>query len=111
MPTCFDFDYTRFMTPRIYLDCSGLTRIGLKCDTLTEEEKERKKYTPKKIYYNNPVTVVFWEDNTKTIVRLHEGEEYNEYTAFTAALAKKIFGNNTVVNKIVKTGIVPKKKK
>ena len=60
------------------------------------------KYTPKKIIHNGPCTIVFWKDNTKTIVRLSEGEVYNEYTAFCAALAKKIFGNNTYVNKIVK---------
>lgn len=79
-----------------------------------EEERRvkesRKKYTPKKIYYNNPVTVVFWEDDTKTTVRLHEGDEYNEYSAFCAALAKKIFGNNSHLTKIVKSGIKPKKK-
>lgn len=79
-----------------------------------EEERRvkesRKKYTPKKIYYNNPVTVVFWEDGTKTTVRLHEGEEYNEYSAFCAALAKKIFGNNSHLTKVVKSGIKPKKK-
>lgn len=79
-----------------------------------EEERRvkesRKKYTPKKIYYNNPVTVVFWEDGTKTTVRLHEGEEYNEYSAFCAALAKKIFGNNSHLTKVVKSGINPKKK-
>lgn len=79
-----------------------------------EEERRvkesRKKYTPEKIYYNNPVTVVFWEDGTKTTVRLHEGEEYNEYSAFCAALAKKIFGNNSHLTKVVKSGIKPKKK-
>ena len=67
-------------------------------------------YTPRKIIFNDPVSVVFWQDGTKTIVRRTKGEKFNKYTAFTAALAKKIFGNNTRVNAIVKNGIDQKEK-
>lgn len=67
-------------------------------------------YTPRKIIFNDPVSVVFWQDGTKTIVRRTKGEKFNKYTAFTAALAKKIFGNNTRVNAIVKSGIDQKEK-
>jgi hypothetical protein len=45
---------------------------------------------------------VFWKDNSKTIVKLKPGDADNVYAAFTAALAKKIYGNNTRVNKILK---------
>ena len=67
-------------------------------------------YTPRKIIINYPVSVVFWQDGTKTIVRRAKGEKFNKYTAFTAALAKKIFGNNTRVNAIVNSGIDQKEK-
>ena len=69
------------------------------------EENKSSNYIPKKIYFNGPVTVVVWDDGTKTRVRRHDGDPDNRYSAFCAALAKKIFGNNTVVNKIVSTGI------
>lgn len=55
----------------------------------------------KKIIHSGPCTIVFWEDNTKTIVRLEEGKEYDEYAAFTAALAKKCYGSNSKVHKIL----------
>lgn len=55
----------------------------------------------KKIIHSGPCTIVFWEDNTKTVVRLEEGKEYDEYAAFTAALAKKCYGNNSQVHKIL----------
>lgn len=63
---------------------------------------------PKKIIYNGPATIVFWEDGTKTIVKRAKKEKDNKYNAFCAALAKKIFGNNSRVNAIVKSGIEEK---
>lgn len=66
------------------------------------------KYAPKKIIYNGKATIVFWVDGTKTIVKKAEGEPYNRYNAFCAALAKKVFGNNSVVNRFVKSGIEQK---
>ena len=65
----------------------------------------------KKIIHSGPCTIVFWEDNTKTVVRLEEGKEYDEYAAFTAALAKKCYGSNSKVHKILETKTVEQKQK
>lgn len=70
-----------------------------------EKEEEAMDLHPVKIIFNDPVSVVFWEDGEKTVVRRHEGEPYDKYTAFCAALAIKIFGSNTEVNRIVRNGI------
>ena len=61
------------------------------------------RYTPKRILRSGPATIVFWEDGTKTIVKLSEGEEDNAYAAFTAALAIRIFGSNSKLKKMVQT--------
>lgn len=63
---------------------------------------DTKDFTPKRIVQNGSATIVFWKDNTKTVVKCAEGTEPDAYTAFTAALAKKIFGNNSRIKKIVK---------
>lgn len=65
----------------------------------------------KKIIHSGPCTIVFWEDNTKTVVRLEEGKEYDEYAAFTAALAKKCYGSNSQVHKILEKKTVEQKRK
>lgn len=65
----------------------------------------------KKIIHSGPCTIVFWEDNTKTVVRLEEGKEYDEYAAFTAALAKKCYGSNSKVHKILEKKTVEQKAK
>ena len=69
-------------------------------------------YTPKHIYKGKGKTVVLWADGTKTIVKRAEGEPDNDYAAFTAALAIKLFGTNSEVNRIVRqTELVQKRKK
>lgn len=54
-----------------------------------------------RVIFNPPATIVFWKDGTKTVVKTMEGETFNPYHGFTAALAKKIFGSSTQVNKLV----------
>lgn len=58
---------------------------------------------PKRILRHGPATIVFWCDGTKTVVKPAPDEPDSEYTAFTAALAIKIFGSNSKLKKIVKT--------
>lgn len=58
-------------------------------------------FTPRKIIRSGDVTVVFWSDNSKTLVRRDPEDADNLHTAFCAALAKKIFGSNTRVKKII----------
>lgn len=72
--------------------------------------------TPKHIFHNRKTTetIVLWKDGTKTVVKPMEGTpecEMSSYSAFTAALAKRIFGSNTQVNKIVSMTTEPVKRK
>lgn len=49
----------------------------------------------KNIYFNNPVTVVIWDDGTKTIVRCQKqtGDTYSKETGLAMCIAKKSLGN------------------
>lgn len=47
----------------------------------------------KKVYFNDPVTVVLWEDGTKTIVRTCAGDIYDPEKGLAIAIAKKALGN------------------
>ena len=44
---------------------------------------------------------VVWSDNVQTTVKLAEGEQSDEYTAFLYALGKRIFGNKGVAREFV----------
>lgn len=54
-----------------------------------------------KIVFNNPATIVFWEDGTKTVVKCMEGQEFNEYYGVACAIMKRYFGNNSKASAFV----------
>lgn len=55
-----------------------------------------------RIIFNNPATIVFWKDGTKTVVKVAEDGEFNVYWGFCAALAEKVFGSNHAVKSIIR---------
>lgn len=78
----------------------GSTEIALKV-----EEKQELELKPTLITHNNGSTVVYWNDDTRTAVRLCEEDMMNgvdsTYTAFCIALAKKIYGSNSALHRLV----------
>jgi hypothetical protein len=46
----------------------------------------------KDVIYNDPATIIFWIDGTKTVVKC-DGEEYDPEKGFAMAVCKKVFGN------------------
>ena len=48
----------------------------------------------KKVIFNPPYTIVFWEDEIKTIVKCGENEQYDPEKGFAMAMAKRLFGNH-----------------
>lgn len=59
-------------------------------------------FMPEKIIKSADRTIVFWKDDTKTIVRRSDDTADDLYSAFTAALAIKIYGSNSQVKKILR---------
>jgi hypothetical protein len=66
-----------------------------------EEEKEDKGEETmqvidlkiKKVIFNNPATIVYWEDGTKTVVKVAEGDVFDEEAGVAMAHMRKIYGN------------------
>lgn len=46
-----------------------------------------------KVIFNDPATIVFWSDGTKTVVKCSEDDEYNMETGLTMAVCKKLCGH------------------
>lgn len=47
------------------------------------------------VIFNPPATIVFWSDNTKTVVKCdYEYEEYDPEKGIAMAIAKKLSGDN-----------------
>jgi hypothetical protein len=47
----------------------------------------------KDIVFNPPATIVFWTDNTKTVVKCQNDEEFDPEKGITMAFFKKMHGN------------------
>lgn len=47
----------------------------------------------KKVIFNNPATIVFWEDNTKTVVQCGPLDSFDPEKGLAMAIAKKALGN------------------
>ena len=46
----------------------------------------------KKVIFNNPATIVFWSDGSKTVVKAHN-DDYDPEKGLAMAIAKKALGN------------------
>ena len=56
----------------------------------------------KQVLHSGPATIVFWDDGTKTIVRCGDDQEFDPYTGFIAAFAKKMYGFTSRVKRMLK---------
>lgn len=57
----------------------------------------------KNVIFNDPATIVFWEDGTKTVVKCQDGDEFDPEKGLAMAIAKKAYGNKgSYCNKLKK---------
>lgn len=73
-------------------DCSGSVCVSYNTDPIK----------PERIIFNDPATILFWPDGTKTVVKAAEDSEFNFYWGFCAAVAEKIFGSNHAVKTFIR---------
>ena len=57
---------------------------------------------PVTVIFNNPATVTFWKDGTKTVVKCHDGDEYSPIIGLAMCICKKYFGNTGYFNEVFK---------
>lgn len=54
----------------------------------------------KKVIFNDPATIVFWSDGSKTVVKCSENDIYDPEKGLAMAFAKKMFGNDNSFHKL-----------
>lgn len=47
----------------------------------------------KNVIFNDPATIVFWKDGSKTVVKAQDGETYDPEKGLAMAISKKALGN------------------
>ena len=49
----------------------------------------------KNVIFNDPATIVFWEDGTKTVVKCQDDDEFDPEKGLAMAIVKKAYGNKS----------------
>lgn len=74
-------NYGSFFTPK----ANGLSKLDIK-----------------QVIYNNPATIVYFNDGSKVVVKTMDGDEFNEEVGLAMAIMKKMFGSSTAFKKFAK---------
>lgn len=94
------------------IDAGGHFWVSSKCfDLCTGHHKSRSIYIDtaiKRVIYNKPATIVFWVDNTKTVVKCQKGEKFDKEKGLALCIAKKALGNKSNFNNEIKAWIEEK---
>ena len=70
----------------------------------------RKNSSPiKKVIFNDPATIVIWNDDTKTIVKCQPGDTYSKELGLAMCISKKYLGNKGNFNEEFKKWIPEEK--
>ena len=48
----------------------------------------------KKVIFNYPATIVFFTDDSKTVVKCKEGEEFSPWAGVSLCIVKRLYGDN-----------------
>ena len=84
-------------TPPMFLERGDFTDLTNEIDRLLDNHCEIKR-----VIFNNPATIIYWKDGTKTVVKCQPGDTWDEEKGFMAAYLKKLLGNDNTFNKLIK---------
>lgn len=56
----------------------------------------------KRAIFNNPATIVYWTDGTKTVVKCSDGDTYSKESGLAMCFMKKMHGNDNGYHKVFK---------
>ena len=62
-------------------------------DSFETKQSTNRRVKIKDVIFSDPATVVFWSDDTKTVVNTRGGEKYDKEKGLAMAIVKKITGN------------------
>lgn len=57
-------------------------------------------FRPKKVIFNDPATIVLWNDGTKTVVKCQEYDTFDPEVGYAMCYLKKLLGNTGNFNNI-----------
>lgn len=56
--------------------------------------QNKSRYGIKKVIFNDPATIVYWEDGSKTVVKCQEGDTFDKEKGLAMCIAKRVYGTS-----------------
>lgn len=69
-------------------------KMGVAAYIIGKNNSEWMKVVIKKVIFNDPATIVFWSDGTKTVVKAGANDIFDPEKGLAMAISKKVLGNN-----------------
>lgn len=67
-----------------------------------EVSKARVSIKIDRVIFNNPATIVFWSDGSKTVVKCQEGDTFSKELGLAMCICKQVYGNKGNYNDVFK---------
>lgn len=77
---------------------------------LSTINKSREVLKIKNVIFNDPATIVFWADGTKTVVKCQDGDVFDPEKGLAIAISKKALGNKSNFNNEFKKWLLEEEK-
>lgn len=98
---CYQVDSISHAYERMY-ETNGWVEATIKAHMI---DKKPSSFEIEKVIFNDPATIVFWADGTKTVVKCGDEDVYDYQTGLLMCIAKKAFGNKGKFNDILREWI------
>ncbi len=97
------FSYESIMKIKLNGIVDGRSSVGYKDPRRIGVLKIPSDMTYKRVIFNDPATIVIWEDGSKTIVKCQKGDVYDPEKGLALCFMKKALGNKGNFNNVLKT--------
>lgn len=101
-PLATSLDATVYITPAMLKKILGNTPIRFHPTDKIGTDKLGIGISIKDVRFSPPATIVFWSDNTKTVVKAQNGEPFDAEKGLMACIIKRITGNTGRYNELFK---------
>lgn len=71
----------------------GIDYAAINVARVIQDQRPRLDLGIKDVIFNNPATIVLWNDGTKTVVKVQDGDRFDPEKGLTMAIVKKLLGN------------------
>ena len=76
-------------------------RQTIKNNNYNQVNQKQLEFNIREVIFNDPATIVFWLDGTKTIVKKADDDPWDPEKGLAMAIIKKYFGTNKEIKKII----------